>query len=64
MYDLLLEILIFLLFVKLLVDIGSIYYRNKLLNVIDKKIDLFNKNIDDYNKEYVKYKLYVKKKEK
>ena len=64
MYELLLEILIFLLFVKLLVDIGSIYYRNKFLNSIEKKIDIFNKNLDDYREEYVKYKLYVKKEKK
>ena len=61
MYELLLEILIFLLFVKLLVDIGSIYYRNKLLNTIEKKFDIFNENIKDYSEEYTKYKIYVKK---
>tara|TARA_Y100000592_G_scaffold46384_1_gene73633 strand:+ start:15191 stop:15385 length:195 start_codon:yes stop_codon:yes gene_type:complete len=64
MYELLLEIFIFLLFVKLLIDIANIYYRNKLFNKIDKKVDILDKKINDNYKDYAKYKLYVKKEEK
>ena len=47
MYVILLEILIFFLFIKLLIDIGNIYYRNKIFNKIDKKIDIIDKKIND-----------------
>ena len=64
MYVVLLEILIFFLFIKLLIDIGNIYYRNKLFNKIDKKVDIIDKKINDNYKDYAKYKLYIKKENK
>ena len=64
MYEILLEILIFLLFIKLLVDIANIYYRNTFFNKIDKKVDIIDKKINDNYKDYAKYKLYIKKEDK
>ena len=60
MYEILLEILIFFLFLKLLIDVCNIYYRNKLFNKIDKKINIIDKKINDNYKDYAKYKLYIK----
>ena len=64
MYIILLEILIFFIFIKLLIDVSNIYYRNQLFNKIDKKIDVIDKKINDNYKDYVKYKLYIKKDDK
>lgn len=64
MYEILLQILIFFIFIKLLVDIANIYYRNSLFNKIDKKFDIIDKKINDNYKDYAKYKLYIKKDDK
>jgi len=61
MYEIVLEILIFLLFVKLLIDIYNIYCRNKFYNKIDKKIDIIDQKINKDKKDYAKYKLYIRK---
>tara|TARA_R100000008_G_scaffold77976_1_gene58702 strand:+ start:3406 stop:3600 length:195 start_codon:yes stop_codon:yes gene_type:complete len=60
MYEILLEILIFLFFIKLLIDVCNIYYRNQIFNKIDKKINIIDQKINDNYKDYAKYKLYIK----